>query len=137
MTPDALLDTNVLLRHVLGDHPDHSPRSTALLDAIERGERAVRLADTVMFEAIFTLEKVYKVPRQAIRDALRPILDLPGMVLPGKRVHLDAFARWVAEPGVSYADAYHLSLAKHLKLHTIISFDRHLGRDPEVTRIEP
>jgi len=137
VTPDALLDTNVLLRHVLGDHPDHSPRSSALLSAIEQGERAVRLADTVVFEAIFTLEKFYKVPRMAIRDALRPILELPGIVLPGKRVHLDAFVRWVVEPGVSYADSYHLSLAKHLKLNTIISFDRHLGRDPEVTRIEP
>jgi predicted nucleic acid-binding protein len=137
VTPDALLDTNVLLHHVLGDHPDHSPRSSALFDAIERGERAVRLADTVVFEAIFTLEKRYKVPRPAIRDALRLILDLPGIVLPGKRVHRDAFARWAAEPGVSYADSYHLSLAKHLKLDMIISFDRHLGREPEVTRIEP
>jgi len=137
VTPDALLDTNVLLRHILGDHPDHSPRSSALFDAIERGERAVRLADTVVFEAIFTLEKLYAVPRSLIRDALRPILALPGIVLPGKRVHQDAFIRWVAEPGVSYADSYHLSLAKHLNLNTIISFDRHLGRDPEVTRIEP
>jgi predicted nucleic acid-binding protein len=49
--PDAFLDTNVLLRQVLQDHPEHSPRATALIAAIERGERAVRIADTVVFRS--------------------------------------------------------------------------------------
>jgi predicted nucleic acid-binding protein len=135
--PDALLDTNVLLRHVLQDHPDHSPRATALFSSIEQGERAVRIADTVVFEAAFTLEKVYRVPREAIRDALQPILDLPSVVLPGKRLFAEVFSLYVANPGLSFADCYHLSLTKQLGLRSIVSFDQRLGSVSGVTRSEP
>ncbi len=135
--PDALLDTNVLLRHVLADHLDHSPRTTALIAAIERGERAVRLADTVVFAAAFTLEKTYGAPRAAVRDALQPLLDLPGMVLPGKRVYAQVFELWTREPGLSFADCYHLCLARQLGLPAILSFDRKVNRLPGVAPIEP
>jgi predicted nucleic acid-binding protein len=135
--PDAFLDTNVLLRQVLQDHLDHSPRATALIEAIERGERAVRIADTVVFEATFTLEKTYRVPRANIRVFLLPILDLPGVVLPGKRLFHDVFDLYLAEPGLSFADCYHATLTKQLKLGTIWSFDRKLGRAPGISRAEP
>ncbi|CAA9524787.1 MAG: hypothetical protein AVDCRST_MAG73-414 [uncultured Thermomicrobiales bacterium] len=29
--PTAFLDTNLVLRHILRDHPGHSPRATALI----------------------------------------------------------------------------------------------------------
>ncbi|HKG25220.1 MAG TPA: PIN domain-containing protein [Thermomicrobiales bacterium] len=137
MRPDAFLDTNVILRQVLQDHPDHSPRATALIVATEQGHRAVRLADTVVFEAAFTLEKTYGVPRSEIRDALVPILDLAGIVLPGKRLFTDVFDLYVREAGLSFADCYHATLAKHLELRRILSFDRKMGRIPGVERIEP
>ena len=137
MSPDALLDTNILLRHVLNDNPTQSPRATALIRAIERGDRAVRLADTVVFETAFTLEKVYRVPRVAIRDALQPVLDLPGVVLPGKRGCRRVFDLYVRHPGLSFADCYHLILLQRLKLAEIISFDQKVGRVPGVTRAEP
>jgi predicted nucleic acid-binding protein len=137
MEPDAFLDTNVILRHVLQDHPDHSPRAAALIVAIEQGQRAVRLADTVVFEAAFTLEKTYGVPRADIRDALRPIFDLPGVVLPGKLMLHDVFDLYVEEAGLSFADCYHATLAKQLQLGTILSFDRKMGRVPGIARAEP
>lgn len=137
MDPDALLGTNVLLRHLPRDHLDHSARATALIVAIERGERAVRLTDTVLFEAIYTLEKFYGAPRLTIRDALSPILDLPGIVLPGKRVYASVFTLWLREPALSFADCYQLCLARQLGLPAIISFDRKLNRLPDVARIEP
>ncbi|RMF89558.1 MAG: hypothetical protein D6736_08165 [Nitrospinota bacterium] len=66
------LDTNVLLRHVLGDHPEQSPRATAYLRQIEEGQITVTLADTVIFGAVFTLERHYRRPRARIREALLP-----------------------------------------------------------------
>lgn len=135
--PDAFLDTNVLLRHVLQDHPDHSARATALIVAIEQGHRTVHLADTVVFEAAYTLEKTYRVPRHIIRDALQPILGLPGIILPGKRIHQRVFDLYVREAGLSFADCYHGVLAMHLRLPTILSFDRKLDRVAGISRAEP
>lgn len=76
-------------------------------------------------------------PRAEIRDALLPILDLPGIVLPGKRIYHEIFDLYVREPALSFADCYHLILARRLKLGTILSFDQKLGRLPGVERIEP
>jgi predicted nucleic acid-binding protein len=135
--PDAFVDTNVLLRHVLQDHDDHSRRATALVTAVEQRRRAVRLADTVVFETVFTLEKTYRVPRAEIRDALQPILELPDVILPGKRIYREVFDLYVRERSLSFADCYHLILARQLKLGAILSFDQKLGRVPGIERIEP
>ena len=62
------LDTNVILRHLLQDHPNHSQRATTYFTLIERGEIQARTTDTVVFETVFTLERTYRVPRdQSVR----------------------------------------------------------------------
>jgi uncharacterized protein len=81
----SFLDTNIFLRHLLQDDPNHSPRASAFLKRIEAGETKVRTSDTVIFETVFTLQKVYRQPKAAIRDTLLPLLELPGIVLPSKR----------------------------------------------------
>jgi predicted nucleic acid-binding protein len=133
---DAFLDTNIILRHLLGDHPDHSPRATAYLERVENGEIKVHTADTVVFECVFTLERFYKRSKTGIRDALLPLLALPGVILPGKRRYAKIFDIYV-DRNLSFADAYHAVLAEQLKLDEIISFDRGFDRIPGIRRIEP
>ena len=64
------LDTNILLRHLLQDLPEQSPRCTAYLARVERGELKVRTADTVVFEAVFTLQRAYKKPKAEIANSI-------------------------------------------------------------------
>lgn len=130
------LDTNVLLRHLLQDNQEQSPRATAFLARIERGEIKVRLTDTVIFETVFTLQRQYRVSRSEIRDNLLPLIQLPGIVLPGKRRFGQVFDLYV-DLNVSFADAYHAVLMQRLKLEEIVSFDRGLDRVPAIKRIEP
>ncbi len=132
----AFLDTNVVLRHLLHDHPDQSPRASAFLSCVERGEIEVQLADTVVFEAVFTLERHYNVARVDIRANLLPLLQMPGMLLPGKRKFDDVFALYVEE-NISFADAYHAVLMKHMHLTKVVSFDRHFDRISGISRQEP
>jgi predicted nucleic acid-binding protein len=131
-----LLDTNILLRHLLADHPEQSPRATAYLARVEHGELRVRVPDTVVFETVFTLQRHYRQPREAIRDTLLPILHLPGVVLPGKRRYGKVFDLYV-HANLSFADSYHAVLAGALRLDGILSFDRGLDRVPGFTRAEP
>lgn len=132
----AFLDTNILLRHLLQDHPDQSPRATAYLARIERGEIEVYTADTVVFEAVFTLQRHYEVSRSRIRDNLLPLLQLPGVVLPGKQRFHKVFALYV-EQTLPFADAYHVVLMEHLGLSQIVSFDTDFDRVPGISRREP
>ena len=130
------LDTNVLLRHLLQDEAEQSPRSTALLAKIESGEISVRIADTVVFETVFTLQRQYRVPKGEIRDKVLALLELRGIVLPGKRRFREVFDLY-ADFNVSFVDAYHAVLMNRLALGSIISFDRGIDRLPGLDRIEP
>jgi predicted nucleic acid-binding protein len=130
------LDTNILLRHLLQDHPEQSPRATAYLARIENGEVRVRIADTVIFETVFTLQRQYGHPKAAIRDNLLPLVELPGFVLPGKRRFRQVFDLYV-DRNLSFVDAYHAVLMKQLKLSEIVTFDKQFDRVPGIRRVEP
>jgi hypothetical protein len=90
----------------MGDHPIHTPRVRALFSRIARDEERVATTDTVSFEAVSTLEKLYRVARAEIRDSLVPLLELPDIVLPGKRRYRRIFALWVGQRRLSFADCY-------------------------------
>jgi predicted nucleic acid-binding protein len=132
----SFLDTNIFLRHLLQDDPDHSPRASTFLKRIEEGEVKVRTSDTVIFETVFTLQKVYRRPKAAIRDTLLPLLELPGIVLPNKRQYRKVFELYV-ENNLPFADAYHAVLMRQLKLTEIVSFDTDFDRIEGLTRIQP
>jgi predicted nucleic acid-binding protein len=129
------LDTNIILRHVLGDDPVQSPAATAYLARIEQGEIQVRTADTVVFEAVFTLQRHYRQPRIKIQQALLPLIELSGIVLPGKRRFREAFALYV-DQNIPFADAYHAVLMKHLGLSEVVSFDTDFDRIQGIKRID-
>jgi|SRR5581483_8282003 len=130
------LDTNILLRHLLQDHPQHSPRATAYLARIEQGEIQVRTADTVIFETVFTLQRQYRQPKAVIQQAVLPLLELPGVLLPGKRRFRKVFDLYV-NLNLPFADAYHAVLMEHEGLSEIVTFDREFDRVPNLQRTEP
>lgn len=134
--PRAFLDTNILLRHFLQDDPDQSPRATAFLTRVELGEETVYLADTVIFETVFTLQRPYRRSRDEIRLALLPLLELPTVVLPGKQKFRAVFALYV-DRNLPFADAYHAALMQHLHLDRIISFDTDFDNIACIAREEP
>jgi predicted nucleic acid-binding protein len=96
----------------------------------------VRITETVVFETVFTLQSFYRQPRTAIRDSLLPLINLEGIVLPGKRLVGRAFDLYVST-NLSFADAYHAAFAERLRSRQIVSFDRGFDRVPGLQRIEP
>lgn len=130
------LDTNILLRHLSQDHPDHSPRATALLKQVEDGKLRLRLNDMVVAETVFTLQRTYKVPKAHIASALLPLIRLPGIELRGKRKFATIFDLYV-RLNVSYADAYLAVTMRQAGSSQIYSFDRDFDRITAITRVEP
>jgi predicted nucleic acid-binding protein len=129
------LDTNIFLRHLLQDDPDHSPRASAFLKRIEEGQIKVRTSDTVIFETVFTLQKVYRRPKAAIRETFLPLIELPGIVLPQKRRYRKVFSLHV-DGNVPFADAYHAVLMEHLNLTEIVTFDTDFDHIEGITRVK-
>lgn len=136
MDAPPFLDTNILLRHLLGDHPNHSPRATAYILRIERGDIRVRTAITVVFESVYVLERTLRRPKATIREGVFGVIELPGIILAAKRELGVAFAYYV-ELNIPFADAYHSVLAMERTSGEIVSFDRDFDRVAGLRRLEP
>lgn len=90
----------------------------------------------MVFETVFTLQRQYKLPKASVRELVWPIIELSGIVLPGKQRLRAVFDLYV-ERNISFIDAYHAVLMQHLGLSEIVSFDGDFDRLPGVRRIEP
>lgn len=131
----SFLDTNVILRHLLQDNPELSPKATAILRQIALGHLAAHTSLIVIFEVVFTLQRQNRVSRPEIVAGLAPIVGLPGLLLPEKE-QIEATFRLYLDTPLGFADCYHIVLMRQFGLEEIFSFDKHFDRIEGVTRRE-
>jgi predicted nucleic acid-binding protein len=131
------IDTNILLRHLLQDHDDHSPRASALLLDVRKGQQKIFCPATVIFEAIHILHDRAGLPRYDITWALKNLIELPNFVMSDERIVVEALDFWTEQSPLDYADCYHVALTKALGMTQIYTFDRKMDRFPGVERVEP
>jgi predicted nucleic acid-binding protein len=128
----ALLDTNILIRHLTGDPPSQAKRATAFL----RGSHELILTDLVLAEMVYVLESFYVVPRTEIAGMARSLLALPSIA----PVDLDLLLRAVEIYEVfrlDFAEAYLVALAELSGVKRVASFDRQIDRVKSIQRVEP
>jgi predicted nucleic acid-binding protein len=132
------LDANVLIRHVAGDHPVHSPAAKQLIEGIENGRLAVWTTDLVIAEVVWVLtsRSLYGISRTLVQDTLLPIIELQSLHLDGKRLYRRVFEIYVST-NVDFIDAVHAARIEQLDPPHLYSFDRDFDRIPGVVRIEP
>jgi len=75
-----LVDTNVILRFLLGDHKEFSPKAGAFMAAVSKGVKKAEVPEVVVVECVYVLEKYYKIPKQEIVDKLMRLLNFSGIV---------------------------------------------------------
>lgn len=109
------IDANIVVRYLTGDHPRQSHRARERID----GE-AVFASVTVMLEVEWVLRSTYGyAPAQVVR-ALRAFAGLPTVTVEAGAML--AAALELAEQGMDFADALHLTRSTHCK--GFVSFDR-------------
>lgn len=131
-----LIDANVILRHLTGDHKEHSRRASAFMAAVEGGKKSVHLPDLVVAEVVWTLAGLYKHARSDIRDALIQIVQLRGLSVDNRGRLVQALDLY-ANRNLSFVDAYLVSKMFAENVDSIVSFDRGFDRIPGISRIEP
>lgn len=131
------VDSNVILRFLLGDIPDHAERSKRLFQQANPETSALFIPATAIAEVSYVLTRLYNTPRARAADALMGICQLFGVEIENRNAIEAALAFWRANGGLSFVDCYHLALTEHMGLNQIYSFDKKMGRYPGVERIEP
>lgn len=65
-----ILDTNVILRFLLGDAPELYEKAYRVFQWVEEGKLEVFLSDVVLSECVWVLEKFYGIPWEQIAKKL-------------------------------------------------------------------
>jgi predicted nucleic-acid-binding protein len=94
MSKQRLIDTNLIVRHLVQDHEKNAKTGDRLFDACDRGEIALLVLSTVLAECVFVLESFYKHSRGDIAAALSALISSPGVEISALAIHLDALERY-------------------------------------------
>lgn len=135
--PSVLVDTNVILRHLLDDIPDHSQRANVLFAGVVRGDTRVYIPSTVFLESSYVLTRSKGVPVADTARALSTILGYAGLETDHPAALKAASQLWATQGPLSFADCFHLALTRQLGMTRIVTFDQKMDRYPGVERIEP
>lgn len=130
----AYVDTNVLVRFIVGTPPDLFKKSVALMKAVEEGDVTLRVDEIIAAEVVWVLKSVYKFSPQEIAAACLEILSQDGIQVPG--VVISALALFSSQ-GVSFGDALLAARMQQAGVTFVFSFDKHFDRIPGIQRLEP
>jgi predicted nucleic-acid-binding protein len=125
-----LIDTNVILRYLLGDHPEFSPKAEAFMKDVSEGRKKAEILDVVTVECIYVLEKYYQVSKGEIVEKLSGLLNFSGIVSSNRAETLTALLKY-RDTNIDIADC--ILAAKSSLSKVVVSFDRDVEELKAVT----
>jgi len=120
-----LIDTNIIIRFLIGDNTEYLQIATEIFTKVENGEIEAEILDCVIMEALFVLTKFYKLPKSEVIQDLKRLIALRGIV--GDKVVLIETLNIVDSKNIDFLDA--LICAKNKLLgYGKLSFDKDVNK---------
>lgn len=126
MTKPRVVDANVVLRYLLEDHPDLSPRAAEFLGQVRVGKAKTLIPEGVIVECVHVLMKVYGVPQSEVAAKLFGLMRYRGVVNTNREVLLQALSLFERHR-VDIVDAIVFATARHHDWPTC-SFDKDMRK---------
>lgn len=123
----ALIDTNIIIRFLVGDHEEHLVESTRIFEDIESGQLEVEILDVVLMEAFFVLIKFYELPKAEVVADLKAILAMEGIINSNKVILFEALSMFL-EKNMDFVDALICTKTK-LQGYEWLSFDQDVNKN--------
>jgi len=120
-----VLDTNILLRLVVGDVKKQQQIAIDLFLQAEKGEIILIIHPVVLAEVCFVLSTFYDKSDKEVSDMMEALLT-PSWLEIEHRKALSGMWRWYSE-GMHFVDSYLLALEKYEGVE-MISFDKKLNK---------
>jgi len=116
-----LVDTNIILRYVLKDHPEMYAKAKEFLEVQE-----ITIPLEIVAEVVYVLEKVYHTERTDIRQTLLTLTEYDNLRFLERDILLPALALY-SDNRVDFIDAVLAAYqkARHATIHT---FDQALQK---------
>ncbi|MDD3054810.1 MAG: PIN domain-containing protein [Aliarcobacter sp.] len=119
-----LLDTNIIIRFLVGENEKFLEQSTEYFNQIETGALEVEILSEVLMEAFFVLTKFYKLPKNEVISDLKTIISLEGVVNKNKIILFEAL-NIIENKNIDFVDALICAKCK-LQNYNKLSFDSDL-----------
>ena len=116
------LDTNCLLRWLLGDLPEQ----TALVNALVTSGEDIAVADAALIETVFVLEKVKKISRATIAMAITAVTGID-TIRCNRELFMEVLPMYTSHPKLSFVDCYLVVLAQRNGAVPLLTFDQKLA----------
>lgn len=132
------IDTNIVIRHFTRDDPDKAQACLELFQKAKRRQITLTTSESVIAEVVYILssKQLYQLSREKIRSLLYPLLSLPGIKLPRRKVYLRALDLY-STYSIDFEDALIVAQMERQGITDLYSYDRDFERVPGVTRLEP
>lgn len=128
------VDTNVLVRFVVGAPVDHYVRAKQLFDAADAGRIELLVEPLVVAEALYVLTSFYSIPRIRTAEVLLNALGVDGVALVDREATERALMLY-AQHRVDFADAYLAARAEQTG-QAVATFDRDFRRFEGITSFD-
>jgi predicted nucleic-acid-binding protein len=125
----ASLDTNCLLRWLLDDVPSQTEQVIALLDS----RRIFVIEDAVFIETVFVLEKVKKISRPTVQQAVLSIIGRSNIKC-SRELFTETMEIYVNHSKLSMVDCYLSVKARQSANIPLFTFDEKLAK--QVAQVE-
>lgn len=121
----SLIDTNIIIRFLVGDHDEHLQIATEIFSKIENGEIEVEILEPVIMEALFVMVKFYKLPQSEVIADLKRLIALRGVV--GDKVLLIETLNIIEDKNIDFVDAL-ICAKSRLQGYEKLSFDKDVNK---------
>ena len=128
----AVLDANVLVRHLAADPPEQGRKATAFLARAEE----LLLPDLVVAELVYALESGYELERPRVAELVRAVVAFPAIVVLDETLLLRALELYERE-SLDFVTSYLAASAERSGIGAVASFYRSLESLGSVRLIEP
>jgi predicted nucleic acid-binding protein len=123
MVEEVLLDTNVILRHALGEDQSQGRQARRLFEQASEGNLRLLVPSLVIAQVVWTLESFYQASREYITGLLKALLATGGVAAIEPRVVSRCIEIYGAH-NIEIVDAYLVALAEETKTPVLATFNK-------------
>jgi predicted nucleic acid-binding protein len=116
------VDTNVLLRVIVRDHPEQAAKADAYVAS------GAWISLVVLTEAVWVMGSVYGLDAAALARAIEMILDHEHLTVEDPETVASALAHFRKHPSLGFSDGLVLEVARKAGHLPLATFDRRLAR---------
>lgn len=110
------IDTNVLVRFIVADHPEQFERAVALVR-----DNRIFIGLTVFLETEWVLRSVYRATREEVASAFLGVAGLPNVSVEQPAILMEAVT--AHREGMDFANALHMAGAAAANVAAFATFD--------------